>query len=172
MKEKCYENYPAGSVILANLLQIAIYVIGAVIISRLGLVSLGTYILYIVWLEIRLLRRSCVNCYYYGKYCAFGKGKLCSLFFKKGNPKKFWKDNITWKDILPDFLVSIIPMVVGIVLMIISFNWSLLVLVVLLFLLSSVGTGLVRSSLACKHCKQRELGCPAEELFNKEKKKR
>jgi hypothetical protein len=171
MKEKCYENYPVGFVAVANLLQMAIYVIGAVIIAKLGGVWLGFYILYILLLEIRLLRHSCVNCYYYGKYCAFGQGKLCSLFFKKGNPKNFLKRNITWKDIVPDFLVSIIPIVVGIVLMIIRFNWYMLILVLLLCLLTSAGNALVRGLIACKYCKQRELGCPAEKLFNKEKKK-
>jgi hypothetical protein len=27
----------------------------------------------------------------------------------------------------------------------------------------------VRGQLACKYCKQRELGCPAEQLFSKTK---
>jgi hypothetical protein len=38
------------------------------------------------------------------------------------------------------------------------------------FLLTFIGNGLVRGSLACKYCKQREIGCPAEQLFNKKKK--
>jgi len=172
MKDKCYENYPAGFVILANILQLSIYLIGGAIIYMAGPAWLIVYIPYILWLEIRLLRGSCVNCYYYGKYCAFGKGKLCGLFFKKGSPKKFLSCSITWKDMIPDFLVSLAPVVVGIVLMIISFKWTLLMLVVLLFLLTSAGNGLVRGSIACKHCKQRELGCPAEKLFNKKKGKK
>jgi len=77
---------------------------------------------------------------------------------------------MTWKDMLPDIMVSLIPFVVGIILLIIHFNWTMLILVVALFLLASVGNGYVRSSLACKYCKQRELGCPAEKLFDKKKK--
>ena len=92
---------------------------------------------------------------------------ISSLFFKKGNSHKFIKDKITWKDILPDFLVSIIPMVVGMVLLILKFNWLILSLIILLVILTSVGNGFVRGSLACKFCKQREIGCPAEQLFNK-----
>jgi hypothetical protein len=120
-------------------------------------------------LEIRVMKRSCVNCYYYGKYCAFGKGKISSLFFKKGTPKAFLKRKISWKDILPDFLVSIIPLIAGIVLLILNFNWLLLILIVLLAILTSAGNSFVRGSLACKFCKQREIGCPAEQLFNKRK---
>jgi hypothetical protein len=167
---KTYENYPCWIMLISNFVSIAIYLIGAFIISQIGLIWLGAYLLYILGLEIRLMRRSCVNCYYYGKYCAFGKGKLSSLFFKKGNPHKFIKDKITWKDILPDFLVSIIPLIVGVILLILNFNWLFLILIVLLVTLTFAGNGFIRGSLACKYCKQREIGCSAEQLFNKNKK--
>ena len=167
---KTFENFPCRIIMISNLVSIAIYLIGAYIISQLGIIWLLLYLLYIIGLEIRLMKRSCVNCYYYGKFCAFGKGKISSLFFKKGNPQKFIKDKITWKDILPDFLVSIIPILVGIALLIFNFNWSILLSVVLLVILTSAGNGFVRGSLACKFCKQRKIGCPAEKLFNKSKK--
>ncbi|MCD4752981.1 MAG: hypothetical protein K8R40_07915 [Anaerolineaceae bacterium] len=162
-----YENYPCWIIIISNLVSIVIYLIGAYIIYQLGIIWLLIYLLYIFGLEIRLMKKSCVNCYYYGKFCAFGKGKLSALFFKKGSPKAFRKDKITWKDILPDFLVSVIPLIVGIVLLILNFNWLILSLIILLVILTSAGSGFVRGSLACKFCKQRELGCPAEQLFNK-----
>ncbi len=132
---------------------------------------MSLYLLFILGLEIRLMKRSCVNCYYYGKFCAFGKGKISSLFFKKGSSHKFIKDEITWKDILPDFLVSIISLIVGIVLLILKFNLLILSLIVLLVILTSAGNGFVRGSLACKFCKQKEIGCPTEQLFNKSKAK-
>jgi len=171
MKEiKCYEDYPYWIIIISNLLQLAIYTIGIIIIEPLGIIWILIYLAYIVFLEIRLLRKSCINCYYYGKRCAFGKGKLCSLFFKKGNPDNFASnDNMTWKDLLPDMLVAIIPLIIGIVMLIINFNWILLSLLILLFLLVSKGNELVRGSLACKYCKQREINCPAEKMFKKEK---
>jgi hypothetical protein len=169
-KTKCYENYPYYIVIISNLLSIAIYTIGAIIINQLGTIWLLIYLAYIVFLEMRLLGKGCVNCYYYGKRCAFGRGKLCSLFFRKGNPEKFTSVPFTWKNLLPDLMVSLIPAVTGIIILIVDFNWILLTLIILLFLLSSIGNGFVRGSLACKYCKQRELGCPAEKLFNKDKK--
>jgi hypothetical protein len=166
---KPYENYPGCILFVSNFVSIAIYLIGAFIISQIGLIWLVLYLLYIVWLEIRVMKGSCINCYYYGKYCAFGKGKISSFFFKKGNPKAFLKRNITWKDILPDFLASIIPFIAGIILLIFNFNWLLLILIVLLGILTSAGNSFVRGSLACKFCKQRKIGCPAEQLFNKRK---
>jgi len=167
---KTFENYPYRIIIISNIVSIAIYFIGAYILYRLGIIWLLLYLIYIVGLEIRLMKRSCINCYYYGKFCAFGKGKIISLFFKKGNSHKFINNKITWKGILPDFLVSIIPLFVGIVLLILNFNGLMLSLIVLLVILTSAGNGFVRGSLACKFCKQREIGCPAERLFNKSKK--
>jgi hypothetical protein len=168
MKEmKCYENYPYWIIVVSNLLTLSIYTIGIIIIKPLGIIWLLIYLAYIVFLEIRLLRKSCVNCFYYGKRCAFGKGKLCSLFFKKGNKEGFTGD-FTWKDLIPDMLVAVIPLLIGIVTLIMHFNWLLLFLIILLFLLVSTGNGLVRGSLACKYCKQREINCPAEKMFKKE----
>jgi hypothetical protein len=166
---KTFENYPCWIIIVSNLVSIAIYLIGAYIIYQLGVVWFLFYLIYIFGLEIRLMKRSCVKCYYYGKFCAFGKGKLSSLFFKKEISRRFIKDKITWKDILPDFLASIIPIIAGLVLLILNFNWLILSSIAALVILTSVGNGFVRSSLACKFCKQREIGCPAEQLFNKTK---
>jgi hypothetical protein len=166
---KCYENYPFSFVIGTNVLQLAIYIIGAYLVFLLGLIWLILYLIYIAILEIRLLKISCIHCYYYDKLCVFGKGKLCSIFFKKGYPEKFIEKQISWIDIIPDFLVSIIPLIIGIALLIINFNWLVLLLVVLLLLLAFPLNGFIRGSLACKYCKQRELGCPAEQLFNKRK---
>ena len=169
-KPKTHENYPCQTIVFSNLISFAIYLIGAYIIYQIGFIWLLLYVLFILGLELRLMKKSCVNCYYYGKYCAFGKGKLSALFFKKGNSKKFVHEKITWKDILPDFLVSIIPLIIGIILLILKFEWLILSSIILLVVLTSVGNGFVRGSLACKFCKQREIGCPAEQLFNKNKK--
>lgn len=166
-KPGTFENYPCSTILKSSLVSITIYLIGAYIIYQLGIVWLLLYLLCIIAFEIRLMKKSCANCYYYGKYCAFGKGKLSSLIVKKGNPEAFRNRKITWKSVLPDFLISLVPAIAGIALLISRFSWLTLLLVVLLLILAFAGNGFVRSSLACKYCKQRELGCPAERLFNK-----
>ena len=167
-KEKCYENYPIWMVAITIIFSLATYLLGAYVIYQLGLIWLAAYILYILWLEFRLMTH-CVDCYYYGKYCAFGRGKLACLFFKKGDPKKVFNEQPSWKDMVPDFLVAIIPIVAGIWLLVNRFDWLLLAVIVALFLLMSIGNAWIRGSLACKYCKQRQLGCPAERLFAKKK---
>ncbi|VVB51560.1 Uncharacterised protein [uncultured archaeon] len=168
-KVGCYENYPWWIVVLSNFVSIAVYGVGAFIMYQFGLACLVFYLLYVLWLELRLWSGHCVDCYYYGKKCGFGKGKLSALLFKKGDSKKFCKMQISWKDIIPDFLVSLIPMAAGVILLIRDFNWLVLASIILLAVFGFVGSGLVRSQLACKYCKQREIGCPAEQLFNKKK---
>ena len=163
----CFENYPLWMVFVSNLVSVLTYLAGAIIIFQVGVVWAVLYLIFIGALEFKLIKGHCVDCYYYGKRCTFGKGKLSSWFFKKGNSKKFAKIKITWKNILPDFLVSIIPILVGIALLIINFNLLILTLIILLIILTSAGNGFVRGALACNHCKQRKLGCPAERLFSK-----
>jgi hypothetical protein len=137
---------------------------------QLGPISLAAYLAYVVFLESMLLAGSCTNCYYHGKLCAFGKGRLSAIFFKRGNADRFAQRQITWRDIIPDFLVSMIPIVVGIVLLVRQYDVSVLSAVILLAFLTSCGNGFVRGSLACNHCRQREIGCPAERLFKKSEK--
>ncbi len=167
MLESCYENYPLHKVFLSNLLSISIYIIGAYIISTWGITYTILYLLYCLFLEIRLLKKSCTNCYYYGKVCGFGKGKLSALFFEKGDNAQFSQTHLTWKDLLPDMLVSILPLLAGIISLIYNFSWLTVILIIIILVLSMGGNALVRGHLTCGKCKQRESGCPAEELFNK-----
>jgi len=165
--QDCHENYPVMIVGVANLVSFLIYAIGAYILYRFSLIWVICYVLFILILEFRLLGRHCVDCYYYGKTCAFGKGYLSSLFFPRGQPEQFNRKTITWKDIVPDFLVFIVPVLAGIMLLVQEFTATVLILIIALFLLGFLGNALVRGQLACRYCKQREIGCPAAQLFDK-----
>jgi len=162
-----YEKYPAGIVVMSNLVSLLVYGTGVVILSGYGLFWVIIYVLYILLLEFRLLSRHCVDCYYYGKTCAFGKGYLSSLLFDRGRPEKFNQKQITWKDMVPDFLVFILPVLAGIGLLAQVFSWFILSLTIALLFLGFFGNAFVRGKLACRHCKQRDIGCPADQLFDK-----
>lgn len=167
---KCYDNFPAWMALLAVLLTLLIYAIGALILAGFNSIIALLYLLYCLWIELRILQRSCVNCFYYGKTCGLGRGKLCSVLFKKGDPHRFAADEISWAAMLPDFLVFIIPLVGGIILVVMEFTWLLVALLGLFAILAFGGTAVIRGSFACKHCKQREIGCSAEQLFSQEQK--
>ncbi len=162
-------RYPAGTIIAANLVTLLIYVIGAILLYLLWPVLVIPYVLYLLLLEYRLLSRHCVDCWYYGKACAFGKGLLSARLFAKGNPEDFCRMQLTWKDLIPDFLVVLVPVIAGIFLLVTAFSFLVLVLIIALLVLGFPCIGFVRGQLACKYCRQREIGCPAEQLFSKKK---
>lgn len=164
-----YDRYPFWMAVLSALVTLLTYVIGVFILIRFGIIVAIIYILYCLWVELRVLRKSCVKCYYYGKMCGLGRGVLCSLLFKKGDPQEFFEKEISWKQVIPDFLVFILPAIGGIILLVIDFSWVLLLLLITLFFIATAGNAIIRGSFACKYCKQREAGCPAERIFSKQK---
>jgi len=167
---KTYDNFPLRIVIISNLVSFLIYGSGLIITLRLGWIAAVLYLACILAFEYRLISRHCVNCYYWGKTCGFGKGRLSALVFKKGDPLKFCNSEISWKDMIPDLLISLIPFIIGIVLMIIKFDFILLFALIVILLAATIGNGFIRGSLTCKFCRQRESGCPAEKLFKDDKK--
>lgn len=167
MEIEKFEKFPLKIVLLSNLHSLLIYILSILIIYRLGIVFSAFYLLFILLFEFRLIKYNCVNCFYWGKICGFGKGRLSSFFFKKGDASKFCMKEMTWKDMIPDLLILLIPLIIGIVLIILNFNYILLIEFFGLIVLSTAGNAFIRGSLTCKYCKQKDLGCPADALFNK-----
>lgn len=164
MKEECYENYPLRIILISNMLSVSIFIMGTLVLYNLGSIPVLIYFLLYLVLEIRLFKKSCTNCYYFAKICAFGKGRVASYLFKKGNPKNFSEKKVTWYSMIPDFLIPIIPLVSGIIILIYRFDIVILFLLIAILILFLGGNPIIRS-LTCKNCKQREHGCPAAELF-------
>lgn len=165
--QKTYEDYPVWIPSLSALLSLAIYTLGACLLANFGLIVVLLYLLFCLWSEYRVLAMSCRYCFYYGKLCGVGKGLIAPLFVKKGDPKQFTARDIGWKDLIPDMLLMLAPLLGGGIYLHLHFNWLTLGLMVLLFILAMPCTGFMRSCLLCSNCKQRELGCPAEKLFGK-----
>lgn len=166
-RDTTLENFPLRMVAVSDTVMLGIYAIGAYIMFDICHVWGWLYLLYCLAVEIRVMRASCIHCYYFGKWCGMGKGRFAAVFFKKGDPVRFLEKQITWASLLPDFLVSLVPFIAGIYLLLTGFNWLMLILLAALFFLTTTGNGFVRSNIACKFCKQGELGCPAEKLFAK-----
>ncbi len=164
---RLYENYPAGLVAAAVLVTIAIYAAGAFILAGFGSIMTALYLLFCVGNEVHVMKMSCVDCYYFDKRCAFGRGKAAALFFTRGDPKRFLTKSISRKDLIPDILVIVFPLLGGIVLLIKDFSWVTVIALAFLLTLASGGNYLIRSRVACACCKQRDLGCPAEQFFSK-----
>lgn len=161
------ERYPVWIILIANLVPLLIYLSGFLIMMQLGWIVAVLYLVFFVSLEFRIISKHCIDCYYWGKLCAFGKGRVSSLLFRKGNPVRFCSHQMTWKDMIPDIMISAIPFVTAIILFFVRFELKLLVPFLILILMTTMGNAFVRGRLACRFCKQREIGCPADKLFNK-----
>jgi len=162
-----HENFPIWIVTLSSLASIMTYGLGFLVMYRLGRIFSLLYLAFALLLEYRLIRYHCINCYYWGKRCGFGKGLVSSLFFKRGDNSKFCTKDMSWKDLIPDLLLTLIPIATGIFLLIAKFDIILLTAIIVLLILATAGNQFIRGKLTCRYCKQRELGCPAEKLFNK-----
>lgn len=167
-KTRTYENYPLWIVLFSNFVSLIIYALGFIILLEPGWIFAVLYLVFVLFFEIRLISKHCINCYYYKKSCGFGKGRVSALFFKKGDPMKFCMKDMTWKNMIPDILISLIPLTTGIILLIMKFDYIIFISLVLIIGLTTLGNGFVRGKLTCKYCKQKEMGCPADKLFNKE----
>ncbi|KYK25527.1 hypothetical protein AYK26_05835 [Euryarchaeota archaeon SM23-78] len=171
-KPKIFDSYPIWIVIIVIILTLIVYAAGAYIMFRLNLITGILYVAYLIILEFQVYKEACTCCCYYGKVCAFGRGVLAAIFFKKGNPKKFCERELKFKDFIPQVLVVLIPLVVGIALLI-SRGFHVLTLIALIYPVFSwfALNPIIYGKLACIHCKQGSVCCPALDFFTKKKKK-
>ncbi|NOQ68215.1 hypothetical protein GQ568_02125 [Patescibacteria group bacterium] len=167
---KIYDNYPFWIILLANILALAVYVAGAFIMFRLSWITGILYVVYLILLERSFFKEGCIHCYYYGKSCAFGKGVIAAKLFKKGNPEKFCERKIGFKDFIPQILVVLIPLIVGVALLI-SRGFDMLIFIALIYPILSwlIVNPILYGKLACPHCKQGSICCPALKFFTKKK---
>jgi len=163
---RTYEQFPLPMVAISVLVTLMIYAIGAWILAGHGPVVAAAYLFYCACFELWVMKQSCANCWYYGKVCGLGRGKVCAYLFPQGDPGMFSCRTITWPMLIPDMLIMLLPLLGGAILLFRSFTWSVASGMVLLLALTFGGNAFVRSQIACKYCKQREIGCPAEKLFS------
>jgi len=170
MKQRYYESYPIWSVAIVILLFLATYLAGVYIMFRLHLIAGILYIVYLVLLEFFVFKEACPNCYYYGKLCFSGRGKLAKLIYKKGDPKRFCERELKFKDLVPQLIVVAVPIVVGIALLI-SRGFHLLTLTATIYPVFNwfAVNPILYGKLACPHCKQGKKCCPALDFFSKKK---
>ena len=155
--ENGFEEYPIITVIGQNLFFLIYFGIGFIGVLPLKIfgISLISF-LYAIFLVIMLLfvlrKHLCTNCYYYGKRCSTGWGKLSSLMFKEksGNYKLGIKlAGITWG------LATLIPIIGIIISLILNFTMYRVVLLGLFILLTPMNFILHKNS--CKRCKMKNI---------------
>jgi hypothetical protein len=171
-KKRIYEHYPLWIVFVVNILMLLVYVSGIYILFELHLFTGILFLIYVFILEFSIYKEGCIHCCYYGKRCAFGRGKIAGLFFKKGNPKIFHTKEFSWKDFIPQILLIVIPIIIGIALLI-SRGFDILILIATIYPVFNwfVVNQFLYGKLSCPHCKQGSICCPALKFFSDKEKK-
>lgn len=167
MTQTSYERFPLRITIPVVLINLLLYALGAYILLRIHFAAAILYLGYCAVIQVNVMRRSCRSCYYYGKNCAFGIGVLCARLFTRQDPASFVNRDVSALTLVPEFLVVIIPVLAGLVSTVLSFSWLYLGVVLAFLLFFLIGTAAVRGIAACKYCRQRELGCPAVQMFSR-----
>lgn len=159
LAEQGLEEYPKAGIILANLAMVLWLVLGTIASWFFSPVAAALYALVAVLMVFFALRKLvCTNCYYYGKWCGTGWGKLAALFFKKGNIDNFSRSIGIKLAPLTYGLLSLIPLVFGVIAIIREFTVPGVSVLVLLLLVSFY-SGAVSRGKACVNCKMRTI-CP------------
>ena len=167
-KAKLHENYPFKIVFPVLIVMLLTWLAALYIMFSLSCITGWLFVIFLVVLESSVYREGCRHCYYYGKRCAFVRGKIAPLFFKKRDGKAFSEREITWKDFLPQILVGLIPVIVGIALLISrGFEWLMLIAVIYPVLNWFIINPILYGKLTCAHCKQGKKCCPALKFFDK-----
>lgn len=162
--EQGLEQYSIGTIVTENVFMALWLAIGAylcwLLMPLIGWIYLG-FGLTMVLFVMRIL--VCGKCYYHGKRCHTGWGKLSALYCKQGDVKDFGK-GISGA-IIPLFygLMALIPLVTGIIATIKNFTFITLVVIVV-FLFVVVMSSFTLRKKSCAQCKMKHLcpGCAAK----------
>ena len=164
------ENYPIKIVCVSTTLTLISYLLGTLVLYVLNPVLGTLFLLLAVSTLIVSMKLRCTNCYYLGKYCNFGLGKLATILFKKGDLNEFSNP----KKVIPTAILSfgtiLLPIIAGIGLILFDFSLINLGLLIIYFLFGIVPNFFVRGNF-CGKCKQGQLGCPSYEQMIKGRQK-
>jgi len=153
------ESFSLPRIIFANVLMLVWIVLGTIacwfVYPMVAWIYLGATIIMIF---VVLRKLVCTNCYYYGKQCALGWGKLSALFFSQGSIDQFSTCVGIKAAPITYGLLTLIPLVFCIVALVQEVT-VLKVVVLVLLLAVSVYSGAISRKMACTNCKMR-LICP------------
>ena len=157
------EEYPKSGVIIGNLFMILWIALGTVACWFFYPLVGWIYLVFAILMVFVVLRKLvCPNCYYYDKWCNTGWGKLCALFFKKGDIEKFSTSPGIRIAPLVYGSFTLIPLILLVISMFKGFSLLKLSVIVLLVLIGFY-SGTISRKKTCAKCKMR-LICPGSAI--------
>lgn len=153
------EEFSKFIIILGNILMLLWIALGTISCWFLSPLIALLYMLFALIMIFVVLRKMvCANCYYYGKWCAMGWGKLSAIFFRKGDVDKF-SSSIGIKLAPVTYgLLTLIPLILIVISLVRGFSIFKVVLLILLLFISFY-SGSINRKKTCAKCKMRII-CP------------
>jgi len=132
-------EYYSRKIICTNLLITFLsYFIGTLVIYSFNSIAGICYGIICILTIIVSLKLRCSYCFYYGKKCGFGFGVLSKILFSQGESKEFNNSKNVIPVLIFSLCVSIIPVIVGIVLLIVNFSVFHLIYLILYILVAFI----------------------------------
>ena len=152
-----YENYPKYIIVFRWIILLLAFVLGIYVLLDFYYMLAVVYVLYSVMALTLILPLSrCVSCFYYGKFCNTGWGRVASYLYRKGDESKY-VDHYNYAIFL--HLLWLVPLLVVLLQLARKRNiLALSILVIYLFIL--LIEKIILKKLCCRRCHQREF-CPA-----------
>ncbi len=153
---KFYHDYPLSTVLLRWLFLGAAFGLGIYILLKFEPVLAYIYVFYgAICLTLILPLSRCVYCYYHGRRCDCGFGKVAAYLFPKKDESQY---NSKYAYFTLTYLFWLLPGLLGFI-QVLRKKSLLALLVFLGFLLALLLERVVLKNLGCKNCHQREI-CP------------
>jgi hypothetical protein len=153
------EEYPKAAIILNNLVVILWIVLGAAACWFFHPFAGWLFLVLAITMVYGVLRKLvCTDCYYYGRWCSMGWGKLCALLFRQGDIERFGTGRGTRISSLIYGILAAIPPVLVVISMLRGFSVPKLV-ILLLLLLTLAYMGVISRRKSCEKCRVRFI-CP------------
>lgn len=150
MQPEVYSEFPPLLIIIRAGLLIAVFINGLIITYNAAIVFYS-FLFLVVLILIFTLSCVCKYCYYFGKYCDKGFGKLAKVIFRnnKVDYKKFqFYGNICTVLII---IFLLFPIVYGVAISFTTFSRIYLALTLLSIALGIVYI-LTQQLISCRHC--------------------
>jgi len=151
------ENYPKHIIAIRWIILLTTFGLGTYILSDLHYALAIVYIIYsVIALTLILPLSRCVSCFYHGRLCNTGWGRVAFYLFKKGDESKY-VEHYNYAIFL--HLLWLVPLLAALLQLVRKRDVLVLsILVIYLFILFV--EKIVLKKLCCKKCHQREF-CPA-----------
>ena len=157
------DGYPARILCLSLGHMGLSYALGALIMIRWQPWLGAAYFVLCVEALFMGLRYRCRFCWYFGRTCYSGLGRVAKFLFEPGAPEEFPLSRNVIPVLVPSFATLLLPLIVVLADTLLRFSLLKLALLLAYILLAVAAGFLLRKSLFCGYCKQAELGCPAYE---------